>query len=116
MPLGAGLDVGGTKIAACVADVLTGRIFASEQVPSATGSGGPAVLASAVSLVKRLAAGREVATVGVGICELVDLDHHIASAYTVDWRGLDVEGAFSEIAPARLESDVRAAALAEARW
>ena len=116
MPLGAGVDVGGTKIAACVADVITGRIVTCEQVPTTQGIGGRSLLASAVSLVEKLASDKEVATVGVGICELVDLDHRVASAYTVDWRDLDVEAAFAKIAPPRVESDVRAAALAEARF
>lgn len=101
MPLGAGVDVGGTKIAACVADVITGRIVTCEQVPTTQGIGGRSLLASAVSLVEKLASDKEVATVGVGICELVDLDHRVASAYTVDWRDLDVEAAFAKIAPAR---------------
>jgi glucokinase len=114
--LGAGVDIGGTKIAGCIADVTTGRVVAYDRVPSGAGAGGRAVLATAVSLVKRLAAGLPVESVGVGICELVDLSGRVSSAYTIDWRGLDVTEAFSEVAPVRVESDVRAAALAEARF
>jgi glucokinase len=116
MPLGAGVDVGGTKIAACIADLGTGEVVSFDRVPSGTDDGGRAVLAAAVSLVRRLATGFTVASVGVGICELVDLSGRVSTAYTVDWRDLDVAQAFGEVAPARVESDVRAAALAEARF
>jgi hypothetical protein len=39
----------------------------------------------------------------------------IRCAFTIDWLGFDVARAFRRVASARLESDVRAAALAEAR-
>ena len=54
--------------------------------------------------------------IGVGVCELVDNEGHTQSAQTLDWRRLDVVGAFARIGPAVVESDVRAAALAEARF
>jgi glucokinase len=116
MTLGAGVDIGGTKIAACIADVATGRVVSYDRVPSSASAGGQAVLGTAVSLVKRVATGFPVESVGVGICELVDLSGRVSSSYTVDWRQLDATAAFSELAPARFESDVRAAALAEARF
>ena len=75
--------------------------------------GGAAVLADCVALAAQAASGRAVGAVGVGVCELVDCEGAITSASSFDWRGLDVGAAFSEIAPVRVESDVRAAALAE---
>ena len=61
-------------------------------------------------------AGHEVAGVGIGVCELVSGDGRIWSEQTLPWRGLDVEGALGAVAPAVVASDVRAAALAEARF
>jgi len=49
------------------------------------------------------------------VCELVGPAGEVRSAETVDWRGIDLAAAFADIAPARVESDVRAAALAESR-
>jgi glucokinase len=40
----------------------------------------------------------------------------VRSAQTLDWRETDVAGAFEPLGPAVVESDVRAAALAEARF
>jgi glucokinase len=53
--------------------------------------------------------------VGIGLCEIVDLAGRPASAETIDWRGLDPAAAI-EAPSVRIESDVRAAALAEARF
>jgi glucokinase len=70
------------------------------------------VLADCVALARLL--GGDTVPVGVGLCELVDLEGRVVSADTVDWRDVDVTGAFA--APlVVVESDVRAAALAEAR-
>jgi glucokinase len=116
MTLAAGVDVGGTKIAACIADISTGRVMAYERVPTGAERGGQAVLTTAASLLKNLSRGTKLGSIGIGLCELVDLNGQVTSAYTVDWRDLDVEAEFREIAPVRLESDVRAAAVAEARF
>jgi glucokinase len=111
----AGVDVGGTKIEACLLDPLTGEVSRRERVRAGPEAGGMAVLANCVEVVRRLVGDVSVAAVGIGLCEFVSLDGRPTSAFTVDWRGLDLAGAFSQIAPVRLESDVRAAALAEAR-
>jgi glucokinase len=79
------------------------------------GRGGKAVLADAVALAEELASGRA-AAIGIGVCEVVDLSGRVRSAATVDWRSVDVPAAFARLGPAVLESDVRAAALAEARF
>jgi glucokinase len=59
------------------------------------------------------ALGGEVLGIGVGVAELVDLEGNVTSSQTIRWSGLSVQDQFSEIAPAVVESDVRAAALAE---
>jgi len=108
-----GIDVGGTKIAAGLVDCESGRILAREELPTRPDRGGEAVLADCAALAASLGEGR--VPVGVGLCEVVDLDGRPASADTIDWRGFDVAGAFA--APrVVLESDVRAAARAEARF
>jgi glucokinase len=111
--LALGIDVGGTKIAAGTVDTATGAVLDRRLVPTRPERGGPAVLADCAALAAELGDGR--LPVGIALCELVDLEGMPASADTVDWRGLDVE---SGIGAARVvvEADVRAAALAEARF
>ena len=53
--------------------------------------------------------------VGIGLCEQVDLDGRPASADTIEWRDLDLAAAI-EAPRVVLDSDVRAAALAEAAF
>jgi glucokinase len=111
--LAVGIDVGGTKIAAGVVDVSTGDVIERDEIATRPERGGEAVLADCAALAARLGHGR--LPVGIGLCELVGLDGRAASADTIEWRGLDVAAAIG--APGtRLESDVRAAALAEARF
>lgn len=107
-----GIDVGGTKIAAGLVDIESGEVLRSERVPSRPERGGEAVLADCATLAERMDAPG--APVGIGVCEVVDLGGRVMTAETVDWRGLDLAAAFRP-APVTVESDVRAAALAEAR-
>jgi glucokinase len=77
------------------------------------------VLADALNLADTLLAdaGRmelAMAGIGLGVCELVDLGGNITSGHTIAWRSLPIRDAFAHLAPALVESDVRAAALAEA--
>lgn len=112
-----GIDVGGTKIAAGLVRCDTGVVEGFDVRPTPVADGGQAVLASCVDLAQRVlaATGWEgPAPVGVGICELVDLTGRAIAATTIDWRCCDISGAFAEVGPARLVSDVRAAAVAEA--
>ena len=107
-----GIDVGGTKVAAGVVDVGRGVVLDRLQVPTRVERGGAAVLADCAALAAELGG---TLPVGIGLCELVDLAGRPASADTIDWRELDVAAAFGSREVA-LESDVRAAALAEARF
>jgi glucokinase len=54
--------------------------------------------------------------IGISLCELVDLTGRPTSAATVDWLELDIAAAFADVGPVMIESDVRAAAIAEARF
>jgi glucokinase len=111
-----GIDVGGTKIAAGVVDTETGAVDARLERGTRPERAAVAVLADCVAMAQRLAAGQNDVPIGVGVCELVDREGHTQSAQTVDWRETDVAGAFATIGPAVVESDVRAAAVAEARF
>ena len=108
-----GIDVGGTKIAAGLVDIAAGLVVEREELPTLPERGGTAVLADCVAMAERLGGGA--VPVGVGLCELVDLDGRPAAADTLDWRDLDIAAAIR--APrVVLDSDVRAAARAEAAF
>ncbi len=108
-----GIDVGGTKIAAGLVDVARGEVVRWERVATAPERGGAAVLADCAALAEVL--GGDGVPVGVGICEVVGRDGQLTTAETIEWRDLDVPAAFGGGA-VTVESDVRAAALAEARF
>ena len=119
--LAIGVDVGGTKIAAGLVAVDTSRVLARRVTPTEPARGGEAVLADALALAEELAESAPVlgglaGGVGVGVAELVDRDGNVRSAHSIAWQGLPVQEQFARIAPAVVESDVRAAALAEARY
>ena len=116
-----GVDVGGTKIAAGLVALDSGAVRGRRVIPTDPGRGGAAVLTDALALAEGLAAdaaaeGEVVAGVGVGVAELVDGNGEVRSAHSIAWQGLPVRERFARIAPAVVESDVRAAALAEARY
>ena len=48
-----------------------------------------------------------------GVAELVDCEGNVTSSCTIDWRDRPIQQRLSEIAPARVESDVRAAAVGD---
>jgi glucokinase len=110
-----GIDVGGSKILAATVDVTHGDVLRELRTETPVSAGGAAVLEACAELVRELVPGGANA-VGIGLCEFVDLSGVPTSAFTVDWRGLDVAGAFGGNAGVCVESDVRAAALAEARF
>jgi glucokinase len=111
-----GIDVGATKLAAALVDVEAAAIAGpSLRRPTLPERGPDAVLADCVALAREVAADDPVAAVGLGVCEIVDPHGRVRSHVTVDWRDTDVGAAFAPLAPAHVESDVRAAALAEAR-
>ncbi|MFM8612877.1 MAG: ROK family protein [Actinomycetota bacterium] len=114
--LAVGVDVGATKIAAGLVDVDEGRVLRRERVPTGPADGGGPVLTRAVAAAAAAAGDDAPLPVGVGICETVDIDGRITSAAAVDWLDLDVAGGFAAVGPIAIESDVRAAARAEAAF
>ncbi len=114
-----GLDIGGTKVAAGVVLWPTGEILCRTIIPTKPARGGEAVLKDTQDLARQLhewarQQGIEVSGIGAGVAELVDCDGNVTSSCTIHWRGVPVQQRLSEIAPAQVESDVRAAAVAEA--
>lgn len=119
-----GIDVGGTKIAGAVVNTATGTIAARRQIPTGAARGGAAVLQDVALMVEALAEeattlGVAPVAIGVGVAELVSPQGMIFSDYRIKWRGLDLQQALGRSAgglPVVVSSDVRAAALAEARF
>jgi glucokinase len=116
-----GLDVGGTKIAGGVVALDSGQVLARRAIPTRAERGGAAVLADALALAEALqtdAARLDVGVrgIGVGVPELVDLAGNITSGHAIAWRGAPVREQFRRLGRAIVESDVRAHALAEARY
>jgi glucokinase len=114
-----GLDVGGTKTVGGIVSLPAGDILAKQVIPTRPERGGEAVLADVLGLAGELRdeaarMGIEIAGIGAGVAELVDRDGNVTSGQTIRWNGLRVRERLSELAPAVVESDVRAAALAEA--
>lgn len=116
MTLVIGIDAGGTKIAAGVVDPGDGRILERRETPTRRHRGGQAVLEDCLELLRQISGGRTIAAIGAGVPELVSLEGKIQTAENWDWRDGSFRGALAKIAPLHIESDVRAAALAEARF
>jgi glucokinase len=116
-----GIDVGGTKIAGGLVDLANGSIRFRRHQPTLPQRGGVAVLGDVLTLAGELTAearvlGVALAGIGVGLPQLVTPDGQVRSAHLFDWCDLPAVQWLSGIAPARLDSDVRAAARAEARF
>src|SRR5262245_53464587 len=115
-----GLDVGGTEIAGGLVRHPEGEVIARRRVPTRAGRDAEGALADAVEMAHDLAGGvppaERFAGVGLGMPELVDLDGRLASGGTIDWRGVCLADRFAAVGPVWVEADVRAAALAEARF
>lgn len=116
-----GLDVGGTKIAAGLVAHPSGAVLARRTVPTLPRRGGEAVLSDTLALVEGMIeeAGKrnlDLQGIGVGVPELVDPAGNITSFHSLAWKDISVRAAFAALAPAVVESDVRAGALAEAMY
>jgi glucokinase len=108
--LAVGIDVGASKIAAGLVDTTAGTVMEATRCPL---PGDPLAALEACGRMAAEVSGSERWPVGIGLCELVAPDGSITTGVSVDWRELDVD---SILPGARVESDVRAAAVAEARY
>lgn len=128
-PCALGIDLGGTKVAAGLVRAEDGRILVRRQFPTASvlkagidpAEGGRALLEAVEDLARQIAAEAHprhvrVSAIGVGICEIVDSTGTIRSSNAIPWEDLPVVDRLRRLAPVTLEADVRAAALAEARF
>ena len=116
-----GVDVGGTKIAAGLVTFPKGEVHARRQILTAPARGGEAVFVNVLRLCEELMAvaqsqDQRVHGIGIGVCELVDLAGNVASENCVAWKSVAVRERLSKLAPTVIEADVRAAALAEAKF
>lgn len=115
-----GIDIGGTKIAGGVVSFPDGRMVCRQVIPTRPDRGAEAVLADVEALAKQVIAEAglpgAIAALGLGICELVDRSGKPASANCIDWRSVPVHQRLATISANYIEADVRAAALAEAKF
>jgi glucokinase len=115
-----GIDVGGTKIAAGLVS-SDGTILQQKRIPTQAHLGGEHVLQVVTELAQSFlmqaqVLNKKVTGIGIGVAELVDAQGKVTSSQTIKWQGVDVQKLLSKLAPAKLESDVRAGALAESKF
>jgi glucokinase len=118
--LAVGVDVGGSKASIGLIDVARGAVLQRVQVRTPpleeTGALFLAEIAGAVRFLLARAGKAEPLPVGIGICEIVETSGEIVSAHRVRWTSSEVHRAFSFARRVVIEADVRAAAVAEARF
>jgi glucokinase len=100
--------------------VPTGEVLARRLAATQPERGGKPVLDDVRAIVdelRREAADRALhaSTVGLGVAELVSLDQEVQSEFIIAWRGMRVHDTLGGREHVLLQSDIRAAALAEAR-
>src|SRR5690349_2538358 len=122
----AGLDIGGTKLAAGLVDTA-GRVFCQLKTPTLAEQGGTAVLERGLGLVeqvieegKRQGLGNP-AGIGLAAAGRIDVNNGTVAGSTgliPGWTGLALTTAFEEKfgLPCRVDNDVNAVALAEQRF
>ena len=114
-----GIDVGGTKIAAGIVDPATGAILARETIATEAARGGIGRPRRHASLSRGAWSQRRGSgsTASASACRSSwTTPGRIRSAYNFDWTDLPVRERLSTLAPTTIESDVRAAARAEAAF
>jgi len=115
----AGIDIGGTKIAALLVDE-GGRIVARGQVAAPARDGGPAMADAATDLTRRLLEEQDGVLLAAGVGAAGVIDHatgtvRAASATFVDWVGFPLAAELRERlgVPVTIENDVNAFLLGE---
>jgi glucokinase len=113
----AAVDLGGTTMAAAVG-TAHGEVVSQGQVATRGEEGPEAVLERMAALVRKLAEGKELAAVGVGIPGLVDRERgetKFLPNLATNWRGVPAAARLRESlgVPAYLLNDARLAALGE---
>lgn len=116
-----GIDVGGTKIAGGLVDLGDGSVIERRRQPTMPSRGGEALLDDVAAMMSDLAGvardrGLLLVGAGVGVPELVDMEGAVFTDFLMGWKGRPARARLSAVVPARIDADVRMAALAEARW
>jgi glucokinase len=115
-----GIDVGGTNIRAGLYAPSLGLLRHIHAAPTEASRGGSYALSRVTDVARAaVAQGRaaawDVSKVGIGVPELVGLEGEIESACSLPWKSPRVRASLREFGEVTIESDVRAAATAEAR-
>jgi glucokinase len=116
-----GLDIGGTKIAVCIATGASERLEHRATASTRLDLGAESILDTADGLIEdalAVARSKAIAISGLGIAvpELVDTHGQIVStAVVAGLRAIDLPARYAAFDVVAVESDVRAAAVAEAR-
>lgn len=115
-----GIDVGGTSIRAGLFVARSGSIRHVRAIRTDASHGARQALARAAAVAREVVEtgnrfGLSVEKVGIGVPELVGSGGEIESRAVLPWRSSRVRRAFAEYGEVTIASDVRAAALAEAR-
>jgi glucokinase len=113
-----GIDVGGTKVAVGVVS-RSGQLLASHRLEVAAAASFASLLEETAARARELSAGLgagRVVGVGVGMPELVDPAGEVRTSSVIPWSRQDLVAALGALGPVVVQADVRAAALAEARF
>ena len=115
-----GIDVGGTSIRAGLFLPRSGSIRHVRAIHTDASNGGRQALARAAVVAREVVeagskAGLSVQAVGIGVPELVSASGEIESRAVLPWQSHRVRKTFAAYGDVTIASDVRAAALAEAR-
>lgn len=115
-----GVDVGGTKIATAAVDPASGKITFRRQIDTRAERPAAEIVADIVQEIDSVSAelhfaGDRAAAIGVGVPELVSPEGEILTSFLLDWTAAPLPQEICDL-PLHLASDVRAAALAEARF
>ena len=111
-----GVDIGGSKTAIGIVDRGSGTVLHGTLVPTPPrGRTGAAFLEDIASTATRMAERFDKPRpLGIGICELIDRDGEIASSHRIDITRQQIRDAFHDFGDVAVDSDIRAAASAEA--
>ena len=114
-----GVDVGGTKIATAAVDPVSAEVLFRRQIETRAERPAVEIVADILEEAEAVAAelefaGESACAIGVGVPELVSPEGRILTDFLLDWASAPLPTEIASL-PVRIASDVRAAALAEAR-
>lgn len=111
-----GIDVGGTKTALGLVDLSSGRVLASLEIPSEPPLGAGALHERLVAAVAQLRAEDNEVAAGVAVPELVSPGGLVITDVVIPGLLGDLRATWADLRVVAVESDVRAAAVAEATF